>query len=224
MPKRRLTTHWDNRQGMGMETAATQWDDIFQRDGRIFLEPAPLVIQFADLLKSRGGIRVLDVGCGSGRHVVYMAQADLDVFGLDNSPAALRLAAEWLAEKNQTARLTLADARQPLPFQTDSFDALISTQVIHHAILATVQATAGEIARVVRSGGTILVSVPLGKDAGDDFIEIEPCTFVPLSGSEKGLPHHIFTPEELPELFAPFQTLDVSVRGEVVIVYQGVKR
>jgi SAM-dependent methyltransferase len=207
-----------------MLTAATQWDDIFQRDGRIFLEPAPLVIQFTDLVKSRGGIRVLDVGCGSGRHVVYLAQADLDVFGLDNSPAALRLAAGWLAEKNQTARLTLADARQPFPFQTDSFDALISTQVIHHAILTTVQATASEIARVVRSGGTILVSVPLGKDAGDDFIEIEPRTFVPLSGSEKGLPHHIFTPEELPELFAPFQTLDVSVRGGVVIVYQGVKR
>ena len=158
------------------------------------------------------------------RHVVHMAQSGLEVYGLDNSPAALCLAAEWLAEQNQTAGLLLADARQPLPFRNNSFDALISTQVIHHALLATVQATAREIARVVRPGGTILVSVPIGKDAGDDFIEIEPQTFVPLSGSEKGLPHHFFTPEELPELFAPFETQDVSVRGEVVIVYQGVKR
>lgn len=118
----------------------------------------------------------------------------------------------------------LADTCHPLPFENGAFDALISTQVIHHARLATVQSTAREIARVVRSGGLILVSVPAGRDAGDDFLEIEPRTFVPLSGSEKGLPHHIFTPEELPELFAPFETLDVSVRGEVVIVYQGLKR
>ena len=91
-------------------------------------------------------------------------------------------------------------------------------------MLATVQATASEIARVVRPGGTILISVPSGNETGKDFIEIEPRTYVPLSGTERGLPHHIFTPEELPGLFTSFETLDVSVRGETVIVYQGVKR
>jgi SAM-dependent methyltransferase len=207
-----------------MQIAATQWDEIFQRDGRIFLEPAPIVIHFTDLLKSAGLIRVLDLGCGSGRHMVHMANSGLQVYGVDNSPTALRLAAEWLAEKDDVARLTLADARQPLPFQNDSFDALISTQVIHHAILATVQETANEIARIVRPSGRILISVPLGKDADCDSIEIEPQTFVPLTGTEKGLPHHIFKSEELPDLFSPFQTIDVSVRGEVVIVYQGLKR
>jgi SAM-dependent methyltransferase len=209
---------------MNIQPAVTQWEEIFRRDGRIFLEPAAVVVQFTELLNARGVIRVLDVGCGSGRHVLHMAQSGLQVYGLDNSPAALHLTTEWLAESVQTARLTLADTRQPLPFGNGAFDALISTQVIHHALLATVKSTACEIARVVRPGGLILVTVPVGKDAGDDFIEIEPRTYIPLSGSEKGLPHHIFTPEELLELFAPFQELDVSVHGEVVIVYQGVKR
>jgi SAM-dependent methyltransferase len=207
-----------------MEAKATQWDEIFKHDGRIFYEPAPLMTQFTELLKAKRCVRVLDLGCGSGRHVVHLAQSGLEVYGLDNSPAALCLAVKWLVEKVLTARLTLADARLPLPFRNDSFDALISTQVIHHALLATVRATADDIARVVRPGGIILVSVPVGKDTGDDFIEIEPQTFVPLSGSEKGLPHHIFTPEELPELFAPFETLDVNVQSGVVIAYQGVKR
>jgi SAM-dependent methyltransferase len=207
-----------------MEPAATQWDDIFQRDGRIFLEPAALVIQFAETLKAGGYTRVLDVGCGSGRHSVYMANLGLEVYGLDNSQAGLRLASEWLAEHAQITRLLLADARQPLPFQDGVFDALISTQVIHHARLAIVQTTAREIARVVRSGGLILVSVPAKKDDGDDFIEIEPRTFVPLNGSEKGLPHHIFTPEELPGLFETFETLDVSLRSDVVMIYRGKKK
>jgi len=207
-----------------MVGSVTQWDEIFKRDGRIFLDPAPIVVEFAERLKAGGYNRVLDIGCGSGRHVVHMAQANMEIYGLDNSPAALRLAGEWLAEQAQAARLIQADARQPLPFRNHVFDALISTQVIHHACLATVQATAGEIARVVRPGGVILVSVPLGKDPVGESIEIESRTFVPLSGSEKGLLHHIFLPEELPGLFAPFETIDVSVRGEVVIVYQGVKR
>jgi SAM-dependent methyltransferase len=207
-----------------MQTAATQWDEIFRRDGRIFIEPAPLVVQFARELRSGGFLRVLDLGCGSGRHVIHMAGMGLEVYGLDNSPVALSLAAGWLAEQNQTARLSLADAYQSLPFRTNTFDALISTQVIHHALLNTVQATASEIARIVRPGGKILVSVPVGKDSGVDFVEVEPQTFVPLTGTEKGLPHHFFTPEELPELFAPFKTEEVSIRGEVVIVFRGVKR
>ena len=207
-----------------MQSPATQWDEIFRRDGRIFVEPAPVVVEFAEQLRDGGTVRVLDLGCGSGRHVLHMARIGLEVSGLDNSPAALCLAAGWLAEQNLKARLVLADARLPLPFRNSSFDALISTQVIHHALLETVQATAREIARVVRPGGAILVTVPVGKDAGDDCVEVEPRTYVPLTGTEKGLPHHFFKPEELPKLFAPFETKDISMRGEVVIVYRGVKR
>ena len=207
-----------------LESAATQWDDIFQRDGRIFLEPALVVIEFVQRLVEIGNLRVLDVGCGSGRHLVCMSNLGLQAFGMDNSQSGLRLAKQWLDEQGGTAGLVHADMRFPFPFRTASFDALISTQVIHHAHLATVQTTVQEISRVVRPGGHILISVPARVDDGEDFEEIEPGTFIPLSGSEKGLPHHIFTSEELPGLFASFETLDVSVRGDVVIVYQGMKK
>jgi len=204
--------------------AVSQWDDIFQRDGRIFLEPAPLVVNFAATLKSDGYIKVLDIGCGSGRHVVHLAKIGLNIFGLDNSPAGLRLTSEWLKNEALQSPLILADAHQPLPFPGGAFDAVISTQVIHHATLATVQETAQEIARIVRPGGRILISVPGKKHDEEEFTEIEPGTFVPLSGSEKGLPHHIFKLEELPELFTPFETQELSMRGDVVMVYQGQKK
>lgn len=180
-----------------------------------------MVIEFAARLKAAGIDKVLDIGCGSGRHLVCMAQTGLSVYGLDNSPYGLRLATEWLAHESLQARLILADARQKLPFPDNAFDAVISTQVIHHARLATVQATAREIARIVRPGGLILISVPIKKHEDEDFLEIEPNTFVPLNGSEKGLPHHIFQENELPELFPSFETLDISLRGTVVLVYMG---
>jgi len=49
---------------------------------------------------------------------------------------------------------------------------------------------------------------------------IEPGTFIPLEGPEKGLPHHIFSEEELRLEFGNFQIEDVSLRagGKVISV------
>jgi len=41
--------------------------------------------------------------------------------------------------------------------------------------------------------------------------EIEPGTFLPLDGREKGLPHHYFRPEEIPILFNGFSVMDLHI-------------
>jgi SAM-dependent methyltransferase len=200
------------------------WEDIFRRDGRVFQEPAPVVVEFATGLAERGCSRVLDLGCGNGRHVVYLARQGLRVCGMDNARTALHLAQQWLGEEGLSASLVLADMRRPLPFCDAAFDAVVSTQVIHHAMLTTVEATAREIERVLRRGGLALITVPAHTDPEDECVEVEFGTFVPQAGSEKGLPHHIFAPEELCALFSQFDVVDLSVRGDVVIAMVGVKR
>ena len=206
-----------------MDEESLQWDAIYRSSGRVFLEPALVVVEMAEVLRERSCGRVLDLGCGNGRHMVYLAQQGFHVCGLDNSPTALRLAQRWLREEDLPAPLVLGDMRQALPFRDGAFDALVSTQVIHHARLATVRATAWEIARILAEGGVLLVTVPVGKHPNQEYIEIEPGTFVPTSGSEKGLPHHIFAPDEVPALFPDFTVLELSVRGEVVTALLAVK-
>ena len=61
--------------------------------------------------------------------------------GLDISPTGLRLAQNWLDEEYLEAPLVQADNRHPLPFKDGAFEGLLSTQVIHHALLAEVRAT-----------------------------------------------------------------------------------
>ena len=203
---------------MNMETG--QWEQIFRREGHVFPEPAPLVIRFADLLKEQGARSILDIGCGTGRHTILMAQRGMISAGLDESPTALRLAHEWLRRERLDADLILADMRQTLPFESDSFDAVLSTQVIHHALLRTVIGTAREIQRIVRTGGHILISVPARKAIAEDapeHDEIEPNTFVPTSGSEKGLPHHLFTPDEFRGIFPEFTVSDLRVVQDRII-------
>jgi len=203
-----------------MGSEPSQWEKIFQRNGQVYTEARPLVMQFTDTLSERGLISVLDLGCGTGRHVVYMAQKGLHVTGLDNAPTALKLTKQWLDKEQLGANLTLSDMCQSLPFGNDSFDAVLSAQVIHHARLAVVAQTAREIQRIVHKGGMILISVPAREAIAEDapqHNEIEPNTFVPTSGDEEGLPHHLFTPEEFRGIFPQFEVLDLRVIDDRII-------
>ena len=78
------------------------------------------------LLDLRPGQRVLDVGCGPGRHSLGLAAAGLDVVGVDISEAFVALATEaaGLGELPGEARFEVADARN-LTFESE-FDAVIS--------------------------------------------------------------------------------------------------
>lgn len=77
-----------------------------------------------DLLALPQGARILDVGCGPGRHAVELAKAGLDVVGVDVSRRFLEIAAQHCRDAGVMASFFEVDARQ-MPFD-DEFDAAIS--------------------------------------------------------------------------------------------------
>jgi SAM-dependent methyltransferase len=77
-----------------------------------------------ELLDLQPGARVLDVGCGPGRHAVGLAERGLAVTGVDISPRFLEIAAERARAAGVAASFFEVDARQ-MPFE-DEFDAVIS--------------------------------------------------------------------------------------------------
>jgi ubiquinone/menaquinone biosynthesis C-methylase UbiE len=104
--------------------------DIGQRLGHSYLRynftkgSEQEVAFLLDLLKLRAGDRILDVGCGPGRHAVLLAQAGLNVTGVDVSLRFLEIAAEAARTAGVGAAFFEVDARQ-MPFE-DEFDAVIS--------------------------------------------------------------------------------------------------
>lgn len=196
-----------------MRSTDHPWDEIFETEGRFFPEPFPGFNEVVQIFKDHGCSEILDLGCGSGRHLIHLAKEGFKACGLDISPTGLRLTREWVDEESLEADLVLADTREPLPFREGSFNGLLSTQVIHHARVAGVRSAIREIWRVLGSGGVAFVTVSGRKDEGE-FEEIEPGTFVPLTGPEKGLPHHIFCERELREEFQDFELMDFSTRAE----------
>src|SRR3990170_8901816 len=75
-------------------------------------------------LRLKKGARLLDVGCGPGRHAVAFAQAGLAVTGVDVSSRFLEIAAQSAREAGVKASFFECDARQ-MPFD-DEFDAVVS--------------------------------------------------------------------------------------------------
>lgn len=92
---------------------------------------------FDQLLKGRldPSMRVLDAGCGGGRNIIYLLQQGFDVFGVDENPNiinAVKRRALDLAPSLSSDHFAVADVAS-LPFEAHSFDAVLSSAVLHFA-------------------------------------------------------------------------------------------
>ncbi len=107
------------------------------------------------------GDRLLDIGCGEGRHchgVQMLTQAQ--AIGVDLDEASLAMARERGAQiegKGPLAQFQTADA-SALPFDDASFDAAICSEVLEH--VPDMAALVGEAARVLKPGAIYAVTVP----------------------------------------------------------------
>ena len=156
-----------------MFPSANPWNTIFKQRGRVFAEPHEDMGKIAHRLQSTGAPTLLDLGSGSGRHGVYFARRGFSVCGLDPSAEGIALARHWLAEEGLAADLQRGSMTDPLPYPQACVDAVLAVQVIHPAILATIRRGVHAIARVLRPGGFVFVTVPQLKNQAQAFQEVE---------------------------------------------------
>lgn len=105
------------------------------------------------------GRAVLEVGCGTGRFTLPLAAAGLQMTGMDLARGPLRVARARLENLDSGARAhLLVGSAYDLPFPDACFDGALSINVFSH--LTDPQRALGEIARVLRPGGLVLVNFP----------------------------------------------------------------
>ena len=190
------------------------WEKVFAQDGRVFTEKLPAQKEFVERFSQLRFRQILDLGCGNGRHVVALASTGFEVIGLDISRTGLALTQQWLNECGLSARLLQADTRHHLPLMENVIEGLISTQVIHHAYRAEVLLAIAEIHRILKPGGVAFVTVPCRAHSQRKSMKVERHTYLPLDGSEAGLPHHIFSKQRLRRAFRSFNIHEISYRDD----------
>src|SRR5687767_9663979 len=120
-----------------------------------------------DWLGVQAGDRVLDLGCGFGRHAFESLRRGARVTACDYSLAELKdVTAMFRAIEDDEAATLPAAARgnatngdaTRLPFADASFDRIIASEVLEHIPDDT--SAFRELARVLKPGGTLAVTVP----------------------------------------------------------------
>jgi SAM-dependent methyltransferase len=206
------TKHW-----MDMPT----WDTLYKnlihdnQDG-LWVDPHERLVEFFDNpVSPPPSKRILDLGCGTGRHQVFLEERGHEVFGMDVSANGLIYARDWLRKKDHPARLLLANMTS-LPYCSSSFDIIISMYVIHHNPLVEVRRTIQEMFRLLLPGGLILLTIPSKRGFRHDRgQQVEPGTVIPDIGQDRGIPHHYFDLAEIASEFTDFVIREIRLDEEV---------
>jgi SAM-dependent methyltransferase len=113
----------------------------------------------------RAGDRVLDLGCGGGRHAFEVYRRGADVVAFDLDPGELTPVTSMFGGMLAAGEVSLqsgagavsGDARS-MPFGDGAFDRVIAAEVLEHIL--DDQAAMNELARVLRPGGLAAITVP----------------------------------------------------------------
>lgn len=112
---------------------------------------------FVPWLSEAGARTVLELGCGTGNDAARLARGGLKVTATDYSSEAIDRARERYGDSGIDFRIV--DMSEPLPFEDQTYDAVMSNVSAHMFTDEVTRRLFGEIGRVVRRGGLLLVHV-----------------------------------------------------------------
>lgn len=159
--------------------------------------------------------KVLDIGCGNGKYLVFLKTLGFEVGGIDSSPTAVSMTKESLGEDSSILCASMYEyIVAPL-----SYDLVISIAAIHHGLKKEVRGAIKNIHEALILGGRFFITLPDNEGSSHwtmmaSHKEIEPGTRIPLSGPEKDLPHSSFTRDEINEMFSDFKNINLQLLAD----------
>jgi ubiquinone/menaquinone biosynthesis C-methylase UbiE len=111
--------------------------------------------RLVDLINPREGMRLLDAGCGRGEQLLACARKGAAVAGVDYSQAAIEITCETLSDFPD-ADIREADLTS-LPWPDETFDKVMSDDVVEHLDEDQTAESLAEIRRVLRPGGSLVL-------------------------------------------------------------------
>jgi len=182
------------------------WENFYKTRGRFYLVPHSKINRVIAKLKAYRVKKVLDLGCGSGRHSVALAKEGFDVTGIDYSKNALDLAAKWAKSEKVKINFVKGNIHKKLEFKDNLFGAILAIDALHYESTKDLKFSIGEIVRILKPGGLAFITLP---------------TMInnPL------VTHLVFTEKEIKELIAEkFKILESFLDEEKFLCVLGIKQ
>lgn len=193
-----------------------KWQSIWERErsGHLWWIPDQQLAALSKAWRREGTTqRVLDVGCGMGRHAHLLASEGFEVYGSDHSVSAIENCKAWFAEDSLQGAFWCSEL-DDVPYPDGYFDAIVAFNSIYHGDAAFLARVVELLHRKLRPGGHCFVTLPSrdnrmygkGERVGEHTF-LSPGMFDRLfdHGGERGVPHHFSSEQEVRTLFRGFQ-------------------
>jgi SAM-dependent methyltransferase len=187
-------------------TAVSYWDDCWVNEQKRerWLVPESEVQHIVPVLRERGAKNVLDLGCGVGRHALFLASQGFHVFAMDGSSNGVELARKEAERRNLSVDFRCS-VMIDLPYEPKTMDYILAWGVIYHGDITVVRSCLREVRRILRPGGlyqgTMLSKRNINFGKGQ---EVAKDTFINDEDGDKGHPHFYCNAFELVTLFSGF--------------------
>ncbi len=156
------------------------WELSFSKKDNYLFYPHEEVIRFiSKYYAKRSGLRklekkqvdfipkVLDLGCGIGRHIIFSHSMEMEAYGIDLSENAIEFAKEWAKIEgisNIDAKIKQGDITK-MPFEKDFFDFIISHGVLDSMTYENSMNSFKDAARVLKKNGFFYCDLVSGDDS-----------------------------------------------------------
>jgi len=120
-----------------------------------FVGPATIALRkiVLKMILPKKGMRVLEIGCGTGLNLRLYKEAGCEIHGIDLSPSMVNAASKKLGEQ---ADIRVGDASQ-MPYQDNSFDLVVAMFTLHEMPGSIRLPVINEMARVMKMDGRLLL-------------------------------------------------------------------
>jgi SAM-dependent methyltransferase len=195
----------------------TFYDQLYREKVKVW--PSENVVAFVEANRSKlVNQKVVDIGCGAGRHTIYMARRGIDVFGIDRSRVAVDYACRWAAQECLKACFQVGDFKQ-IPFPNGTFAGALAWESLFFGSTSTVRQGIREVFRVLKPEALFCLLLK----SKDDF---RFHSFPRLDGhcaeSEQGIPVTCFTREEIEQELSRYAT-DLNIESLIYSLENGKK-
>lgn len=201
----RIKNYFVSRETMVISIHMTIWDNIYknyQKGGQAWatLNSSDVDDKFKDFIKNNEFTtkNVLDIGCGTGKYLVFLKNLGFKTSGIDSSGTATKMTCTNLNDDSNIKVVNMFKYK----IDHNKYDLIISVATIHHGLKIEIEELIDLIYESLLNHGKIFITLPSisGRKRWDTFKddkEVGPGTFTPLAGPEKGLPHSFFEKEEV---------------------------
>lgn len=187
------------------------WDEVYREQGEVQSEVLPTVKAAVGFLKNRKCSRVLDLGCGTGRHTLFLARQGFEVYACDISGTGIEIVRKK-AEELELNNISLKqeDMRR-LDYGDSFFDAVICVWSLGIGKYEDIEQSVNEIYRVLKPKGVAIMDFQSVEDQTCGIGRmIEENTYIGGFEGLDSLPNHYSTKEEVEYLTRSFSVSDIK--------------